>query len=97
MTRLLIDSVGTFLVLMRGLVRLVGEKPDTEPVTLVQQASKAANLDASAFTWVVDKISGRTVRALRPYDDVGARYVDEIEKLAHFVDQFEQIAGANAD
>jgi len=87
-TRLLLDSVGTFFVLMRALVRLVGGTPGADPETLVRQAAKTAGLDAGAFTWVVEKISGHTVQALRPYDPVGARYVDEIEKMARFVDRY---------
>ena len=89
LTRLLIDSVGAFFILMRATVRLVGGAPQAHPESLVEQASEAAGLDASAFRWVVDKIGGRTVQALRPYDQIGARYVDEIEKLAAFVDRFE--------
>lgn len=88
LTALLIDSVNTFFVLMRGLVRMVGGTPQSEPRELIRQACAAADLEEGAFTWVVDKISGNTVRALRPYDEVGARYVEEIEKLAHFVDQY---------
>ena len=55
----------------------------------MKQVADAAGLDADAFRWVVEKISGRTVQALRPYDSVGARYVDEIEKLTSFVDKYE--------
>lgn len=88
LTRLLIDSVGTFFVLMRGLVRLVGGTPQAEPAELVAQACSAAQLDADAFDWVVRKVSGRTVNALKAYDPAGARYVDEIEKMAHFVDRY---------
>ncbi len=89
LTRLVIDSVGAFLILMRATVRLVDGVPDTNPTTLVEQASRAAELDATAFGWAVDKIAGRTVRALKPYDPIGARYVDELEKLADFVDQYD--------
>jgi hypothetical protein len=89
LTRLLIDSVNTFFVLMRGLVRLVGGTPQSLPAELVQQAAEAVGLDADAFDWVVRKISGKTVNALRPYDPVGAKYVEEIEKMAVFVDQFD--------
>ena len=96
LTRLLIDSVGTFFILMRATVRLVGGKPEAVPASLVHQATEAAGLDAQAFGWVVDKIAGRTVRALRPYDDIGARYVDELERLAHFVDQYGQTEPADA-
>ena len=64
-------------------------------MALVRLASEAAGLDASAFDWVVDKIAGRTVRALKPYDDIGARYVDELEKLAHFVDGYDEWTAAS--
>lgn len=94
-TGLLIDSAGTFFVLMRGTVRLTGETPAENPLALVKMASEAAGLDASAFDWVVDKIAGRKVRALKPYDDIGARYVDELEKLAHFVDRYDEWTAAS--
>lgn len=93
LTRLLIDSIGTFFVLMRAVVRLMGGTPDRKPGTLVQQASEAAGLDVDAFDWVVGKISGQTVQALKPYDPVGARYVDELQKLAQFVDQLSVSSG----
>jgi hypothetical protein len=89
LTRLLLDSVGTFFVLMRALVRLVGGTPQATPQELVQQASDTAGLDADAFEWVVRNISGRTVTALTANDPVGAAYVNEIEKMARFVDQFD--------
>jgi hypothetical protein len=88
LTGLLIESVNTFFVLMRGLVRMVGGTPQAEPRELIRQACAAADLDETAFSWVVDKISGNTVRALKAYDEIGARYVEEIEKMAHFVDQY---------
>ena len=94
LTRLLIDSARTFFVLMRGTVRLTGGTPSENPSSLVKMASEAAGLDATAFDWVVDKIVGRTVKALKPYDDIGARYVDELEKLADFVDRFDDLAAA---
>lgn len=95
LTRLLIDSAGTFFVLMRATVRLTGGTPPGNPAALVAEASKTAGLDGSAFDWVVDKIAGRTVQALRPYDELGARYVDELEKLARFVDEYDEAAAAS--
>lgn len=97
LTRLLIESVGTFFVLMRATVRLVGGTPEADPAALVQQVATAANLDADSFGWVVDKIRGRTVQALRPSDPIGARYVDELQKLARFVDEFDGASAASAD
>ncbi len=81
---------------MRGTVRLTGGTPSENPASLVKMASEAAGLDETAFDWVVDKVAGRTVQALKPYDDIGARYVDELEKLADFVDRFDELAAAQS-
>lgn len=97
LTRLLLDSVGTFFVLMRALVRLVGGTPGADPEHLVAQAAEAAQLDPNAFDWVMRKISGRTVPSLKPYDPVGSRYVDEIEKMARFVDRYVAMPAGNAE
>ena len=86
LTRLLVESASTFFVLMRALVRLEQPTPPDHPAQLVQRASEIASLDVQAFDWVVEKISGGTVRALKPYDETGSRYVDAMEALAHFVD-----------
>ena len=88
LTKLLLDSLGTFLILMRALARLIGESPASDVSGLINQTAAAAGLDPNAFTWVVDKLSGRTVHALKAYDETGSRYVDEMEKLAKFVDEF---------
>ncbi len=87
LTRLLIDSASTFFVLMRALVRLEGQTPETKPARLVEQAASIADLDVGAFGWVVDKIAGEKVKALRSDDPIAARYVDEIQKLTNYVDQ----------
>jgi hypothetical protein len=87
LTRLLVDSASTFFVLMRALVRLEGQAPETSPARLVAQAAEIADLDVTAFSWVVDKISGDNVKALKSDDPIAARYVDEMQKLTRYVDQ----------
>ncbi len=87
LARLLIDSASTFFVLMRALVRLEGQTPEAKPARLVEQAASIADLDVGAFGWVVDKISGDKVKALRSDDPIAARYVDELQKLTNYVDQ----------
>ena len=68
-------------------MRLEGQTPEAEPTGLVEQAAGIAGLDAGAFRWVVDKISGDKVKALRSDDPIAARYVDEMQKLTTYVDQ----------
>jgi hypothetical protein len=72
---------------MRALVRLEGQAPEAKPAKLVEQAASIADLDVDAFAWVVGKISGDKVKSLRSDDPIAARYVDEIQKLTHYVDQ----------
>ena len=87
LTRLITDSAPTFFVLMRALVRLEGQPPEAKPAKLVEQAASIADLDVDAFGWVVDKIAGDKVKSLRSDDPIAARYVDEIQKLTHYVDR----------
>ena len=86
---LLLDSVGTFFVLFRAVLRLVGEEPPQTPKTLVHETARVAGLDPSAFDWVLDKLVGHNVPSLRAYDPIGDRYVEQIECLATFVDTYD--------
>jgi hypothetical protein len=93
---LLLDSIGTFFVLFRAVLRLAGRTPPQTPKTLVQETAEVAGLDASAFTWVLDKLVGHNVPALKAYDAVGERYVAEVERLAEFVDTYNPDGAAAA-
>jgi hypothetical protein len=86
---LLLDSIGTFFVLFRAALRLVGEAPPQTPKALVQETAAVAGLDGTAFDWVVDKLVGHNVPSLRAYDPVGDHYVEQIEQLVRFIDAFE--------
>lgn len=94
---LLLDSAGAFFVLFRAVLRLVGHKPAQTPKALVQETAEAAGLDASAFDWVLDKIVGHNVQALKAHDPVGDHYVEQIERLAQFIDTYDttRAPGAN--
>lgn len=86
---LLLDSAGTFFVLFRAVLRLTGHTPPQTPKTLVHEMADVTHLDASAFDWVLDKLVGHNVPRLKAYDPIGDRYLEQIERLAEFVDQFE--------
>lgn len=90
---LLADSVGTFFVLFRAVLRLVGRTPPQDRVELVQQTAEAVGLDVEAFEWVLARVAGKKVRKLEAYDAIGDRYVEQIERLASFVDSWEAGAG----
>ena len=48
-----------------------------------------AGLDAAAFDWVLDKLVGHNVPSLKPYDPIGDRYLEQIERLVQFVDRYD--------
>jgi hypothetical protein len=85
---LLLDSIGTFFVLFRAVLRLVGEAPPQTPKTLVQATAAVVGLDGTAFDWIVDKLVGHNVPSLQSYDPVGDRYVEQIEQFVQFIDTY---------
>lgn len=87
--RLLVHSSGTFFVLFRAFLRLTGGVPPTEHDALVRETAAAADLDVSAFDWVLAALDGRNQSPLAAYDPVAGRYVDMMEKLADYVDSME--------
>ena len=82
------DSLGTFFVLFRAVLRLVGREPPQAPDELVAHTAEVAGLDADAFAWALAKVAGRKVRRLEPYDDDGHRYLEQIHRMASFVDSW---------
>ncbi len=86
---LLVASARTFFVLFRGVLRLVGQTPPQEAPNLVRDVGATTGIDAAAFSWILDKLSGRKVPDLRPYDSIGDRYLEQIERLTSFVDSFD--------
>ncbi len=87
--RLLTDSAATFLVLFRAVLRLVGRTPPDEPPRVVQETAAVVGLDVQAFDWVLSSAAGSKPAPLAACDPIGDRYVEQIERLAHFVDSFD--------
>lgn len=93
---LLLDSIGTFFVLFRAVLRLAGRTPPQTPKTLVQETAELTGMDTSAFTWVLDKLVGHNVPALKAGDAVGERYLAQVERLVEFVDTYNPDGAAEA-
>jgi hypothetical protein len=86
---LLLDSARTFFVLLRATLRLAGRTPPMDSADLVRETAELADLDGTAFDWILNGLAGRKQPVLKSYDAVGDRYVEQIERLAHFVDAYE--------
>jgi hypothetical protein len=89
LTSLLIDSARTFFVLFRATLKLVGRPPAHDPEGLINSLADITGLDAAAFEWLLAKIAGKNVPGLKPYDPIGDRYLEQIERLEHFVDSYD--------
>lgn len=85
--RLLLDSIGTFLILFRAVVRLTEERPPSDRRALIAAACARTGMDPSAFDWLLAKLEGQKCVGLTGYDPVGERYVEQIERLADWVDR----------
>ncbi len=86
---LLTESASTFFILFRATLRLAGRVPPTDAAELVMETANLADLDGTAFDWILGELADKKQPNLKPYDVIGDRYVEQIELLAHFVDSYE--------
>jgi hypothetical protein len=82
---LLEASARTFLMLCRATLRTAGQTPPAEPRTLVRFMAETAGVDAAAFDWVLERLTGGRTRPLAAYDPVAAAYMRAIEGLTEYV------------
>jgi len=94
---LLIESARTFFVLFRATMRLAGRTPPLDVAELVRETADLADLDGTAFDWILNGLAARKQPQLKPYDAVGDRYIEQIESLAHFVDAYETKSEQGSD
>lgn len=86
---MLLASAKAFFVLFRAVVRLKGHVPPKQPAELVRLTAQVAGLDAGAFNWVLGRMAGQKVPNLQPYDPIGERYLEAIERVVRFVDEMD--------
>lgn len=84
---LLVNSLGTVLVLFRAAVRLSGKTPPREAAALVREAAAQCGMYAAAFDWALAARAGKPPRALAAFDDVATGYLQELERFAGWVDE----------
>jgi hypothetical protein len=85
--QLLLGSVSTIFVLFRATLRIKGIAPPAQLELLVRETGAVTGLDTGAFDWALARRAGRAAAPLQAFDPLGARYLDAIERLAHFVNQ----------
>ena len=84
LTRLLENSLSTFLVLFRATLRLKNIARPADAAAVVRETAEAAGFDAAPFAWALASRLGRAPATLKAFDPLAARYVDAVEQLARF-------------
>lgn len=89
---LLEESLSTFMVLFRALLRLHGEEPPTDYEALARSAAALTGSDAGPFVQVVRHVRGGPAIARGTVMELVAGYLDGAERLAAHVDALESEA-----
>jgi hypothetical protein len=85
LARLLENSVSTFLVFGRAMLKLKQAEAPQEAEALARETGKAAGFDPAPFLWALASRNGRAPRSLGALDPLAAQYVDAVEQLARVV------------
>lgn len=83
---LLEQSLGTMMVLFRGLARLHGAPPAAQREALAEWAGRTAGFDAAPFVRVVRHVRGETTLPADAAEGVLAGYLDALERFVAHVD-----------
>lgn len=85
LSELLVQALGTFLVLFRAGLRLGGGQAPNEPEEVIRAAAHAARFEPTAFTWALGERLKAKPAALKSFDPIAADYLAAIAKYAQFV------------
>ena len=85
---LIAASLSTMMVLFRAVLRLHGEKPEGDNVTLAQRVAGLAGLDATPFVRAVRHVRGETKLSSSDAGSVLAGYLKGIERLDSYLDRY---------
>jgi hypothetical protein len=86
---LLMASVSTIMVIFRAVVRLEGEVPAKDNLTLSQTVGRLAGFDPTPFEQVVRHVRGEQQLPVNESAPVLSGYLNGMEKLVEHLDRFE--------
>lgn len=90
---LLEQSLSTFMVVFRGVLRLHGDRPPTDNEALARAVATRAGFDAAPFVRVVQHVRGSQRLDKRDAGPVLAGYLDAVERLVAYLDRFGAAGG----
>jgi hypothetical protein len=85
---LIAASLSTMMVLFRAVLRLHGEKPEGDNLTLAQRVASLAGFDAAPFVRAVRHVRGESRLSVDETSTVLAGYIAGIEQLRRYLDGF---------
>ncbi|MFL5608676.1 MAG: hypothetical protein ACJ8AD_19630 [Gemmatimonadaceae bacterium] len=85
---LIAASLSTMMVLFRAVLRLHGEKPEGDNLTLAQRVASLAGFDATPFVRAVRHVRGESRLSADETSPVLAGYIAGIEQLRRYLDGF---------
>jgi hypothetical protein len=87
-TELIAASFSTMMVLFRAVLRLHGERPEGDNLTLSQRVASLAGFDATPFARAVRHVRGESKLSADETGGVLAGYLAGIEQLRRYLDSF---------
>ena len=88
-SELIAASLSTMMVLFRAVLRLRGEKPDTDNAVSAQRVGALAGFDAAPFVRAVQHVRGERKLESGEAGPVLAGYIAGIERLQRYLDGYE--------
>jgi len=85
---LLAASVSPVMIVFRAFLRLHGEKPPTDNVTLTEQVANRAGFDGTPIVRVVRHVRGEAKLKSEDGNPVLAGYLQALERLVGYLDTF---------
>ncbi|MFL5575600.1 MAG: hypothetical protein ACJ79S_06510 [Gemmatimonadaceae bacterium] len=95
-TELLERSLSTIMVVFRGVLRLLGERPPADYDALGRAVAARAGFDAEPFAHVVRHVRGAARLNGRAAGEVLAGYLAGMERLVGFLDQYDTADGTDS-
>jgi hypothetical protein len=81
-------SLSTMMVLFRAVMRLNGDRPDTDNAALAQRVGALAGFDASPFVRAVQHVRGERKLEANDAGQTLAGYIDGIRTLQRYLDGY---------
>lgn len=87
-SRLIMNSLSTFLSVFKGVVRLLGHEPEAKKRELVEQLSEYIGFNPNIFMEFLDIRDGNALLPRKGVVEKFEDYLEQLKKVADFVDQF---------